>query len=515
MPRIPLVLLCLVNTLAGCTMLGPDFVRPQAPEESSWLNEGAIITNRPPVPVEWWKVFNDPVLDRLIQAASAQNLDLQVAGLRIMEARAQLGIAVGLQYPQLQQANGSATRVSLSENAPNFNPSLEDNFTSYQAGFDASWEVDFWGRFRRGIQAADANLEGSVADYDNAMVSLLAEVARTYIRIRTLEERLEIAHKNIEIQKESLRIAEVRSRHGATTELDVQQARSALANTEALVPATQGALRQAKNGLSILLGMPPGDLGGMLAGPGKIPVAPAEVAAGIPADLLRRRPDVRKAELLAAGQSALIGVAESNLYPRFSLLGSIGFQSSDTFDSSAGDLFDSNSLYYAVGPSFSWNILNYGRLTNNVRVQDARYQQAIVNYRSTVLAAYRETEDAMAGIIQAREESTYRQTAALAAGRATDMANIQYRKGSVDFQRVLDSERALVQQEELWLLARGDIALNLIAIYKSLGGGWEIREGHDFVSAENRRAMQRRTNWGTMLDTGSTANADPSAATAE
>jgi NodT family efflux transporter outer membrane factor (OMF) lipoprotein len=340
-------------------------------------------------------------------------------------------------------------------------------------------------------------------------------VARTYIRIRTLEERLEIADRNIAIQKESLRIAEVRFRHGATTELDVQQARSALANTEALVPATHGALRQAKNGLSILLGLPPGDLGGMLAGPGKVPVAPAEMAAGIPADLLRRRPDVRKAELLAAGQSALIGVAESDLYPSFSLLGSIGFQSSDTFDSGASDLFDSKSLYYAVGPSFRWNILNYGRLTNNVRVQDARYQQAIVNYQNTVLAAYRETEDAMAGIIQAREESTFRQTSAQSAGRATEIANIQYRQGSVDFQRVLDSERTLVQQEELWLLARGDISLSLIAIYKSLGGGWELREGHNFVSAENRRAMQQRTDWGTMLDTGSAADKAPAAATAE
>ncbi|MDX1697144.1 MAG: TolC family protein, partial [Thiohalobacterales bacterium] len=425
---------------------------------------------------------------------------LQIAGLRILESRAQLGIATGNRYPQLQQVNASATAIELSENRPNAVPGIDDDYASYQAGFDAAWELDFWGRFRRGIEAAEAGLSASVADYDNALVSLTAEVARAYITIRTLEERLALAEANIELQQESLRVARVRFENGATTELDVQQATSNLADTRALVPILKRSLRQARNGLSILLGLPPSDLSGMLGGPGTIPVAPAELAAGVPADLLRRRPDVRAAEQQAASQSALVGVAQADLYPRFSLVGSIGFQSSNTGSSSAGDLFDGDSLFYNAGPAFSWNILNYGRIRNNVRVQDARLQQALVNYRNTVLTAYREAEDAMVAFVESQRESEFRATSAQAAQRSTEIASIQYREGSVDFQRVIDAERFLVQQQDQWTSVRGDIALNMVALYKALGGGWELREGREFVSEENRNEMAERTSWGKLLD---------------
>jgi len=247
------------------------------------------------------------------------------------------------------------------------------------------------------------------------------------------------------------------------------------------------------------MGMPPAELTGILGEPGTIPVAPGQVAAGIPTELLRRRPDIRQAEMQAASQSALIGVAETELYPRFSLLGSIGFQTSNTGNSSASDMFDSDSLGYSVGPSFSWNILNYGRIRNNVRVQDARYQQTIVNYQDAVLTAYQEVEDAMVGFIKAREESGIRAEGAQAAKRATEISNIQYREGAVDFQRVIDSERTLVSQQDQWTQARGDISLNLIAMYKALGGGWELREGNNFISEENRKTMEERTNWGDLL----------------
>jgi outer membrane protein TolC len=220
---------------------------------------------------------------------------------------------------------------------------------------------------------------------------------------------------------------------------------------------------------------------------------------GIPAELLRRRPDIHQAELQAASQSALIGVAETDLYPSFSLFGSIGFQTSDTGNSSGSDLFDSDSLAYSVGPTFSWNILNYGRLKNNVRVQDARYQQTIVNYQNTVLTAYQEVEDAMVGFIQAQKEAAIREVGAQAAKRSTEIANLQYREGATDFQRVIDTERSLVVQQDLWTQARGDISLNIIALYKALGGGWELREGQDVISDENREAMKERTNWGDLL----------------
>jgi NodT family efflux transporter outer membrane factor (OMF) lipoprotein len=487
--------------MTGCTTLGPEFGRPDAAVEPAWLTRDNVLTAEPAEHAQWWKLFKDPVLDALIKTAHRQNLSLQIAGLRILESRAQLGIATGNRYPQVQQLNGAASAVELSRNSPNFFTTIDDEYTNYQAGFDAAWELDFWGRFRRGIEAAEASHSASVADYDNALVSLTAEVARVYVSIRTLEERLALAQANIALQEESLRVAQVRFDNGATTELDVQQARSNLADTQALVPVLLKSLRQAKNGLSVLLGMPPADLKDMLGElPGTIPVAPVQAAAGVPADLLRRRPDVRAAEMQAAARSAQVGVAQADLYPRFSLLGSIGFQSSDTGSSSAGDLFDSDSLFYSAGPAFSWNILNYGRIRNNVRVQDARLQQALVNYRNSVLTAYQEVEDAMVAFVQSQKESAYRATSAQAAGRSTEIASIQYREGSVDFQRVIDTERFLVAQQDQWTSTRGDIALNLIAMYKALGGGWEIREGRDFISDENISEMKERTNWGDLLN---------------
>ena len=486
--------------LGGCTSLGPDFVKPEVAEDHTWLEENKEISSAPQDQAEWWKIFNDPVLNVLINKAYNQNLPLQIAGLRIFEARAQLGIATGLQYPQTQLVGGLATANQISENSPNFDSQFDNRFMNYQTGFDAAWELDFWGRYRRGIESADTSLAATVADYDNALVSLTAEVARVYVNIRILEERLKIAHENIELQERSLHIASVRFRNGATTELDVVQAKTNLADTRARVPVLTRQLRQAGNALSILMGIPPAELTGILGEPGTIPVAPEQIAAGIPTELLRRRPDVRQAEMQAASQSALIGVAETELYPRFTLLGSIGFQASDTGGSSASDLFDSDSLGYSVGPAFSWNILNYGRLKNNVRVQDARYQQTIVNYQNTVLTAYQEVEDAMVGITQAREESRIRAEGAHAAKRSTEISNVQYREGSVDFQRVIDSERALVLQQDLWTQAHGDISLNIIAMYKALGGGWELREGHDFISEENRNTMEERTNWGDLLE---------------
>jgi NodT family efflux transporter outer membrane factor (OMF) lipoprotein len=490
------VSLFLLLAMVGCTTLGPDFKSPEAPIATSWQTKDATLAEDPSEQAEWWKLFNDPVLDTLILAAYQQNLPLQVAGLRIVEARAQLGIAVGNFFPQTQQARGSFDHNELSENRP-FGP--VENFRDIQIGFDAAWELDFWGRFRRSIESAEANLAFTVADYDNALVSLTSEVARVYVTIRTLEERLALARTNIALQQESLRIARVRFENGATSELDVQQATYNLADTQALVPVLLRSLRQAKNGLSILLGMPPADLREMLGGSGSIPDVPVTITTGIPADLLRRRPDIRQAEYLAATQSALIGVAKAELFPSFSLTGSIGFQTSDFASSSFSDLLDTESMFLSVGPSFRWNILNYGRIWNNVRVQDVRLQQSLMNYRNAVLIAYQEVEDAMVAFVQSQQESHFRGVSARAANRSAELANIQYREGSVSFQRVIDSERVLVAQQDQWVSTRGEIALNLIAMYKALGGGWEIREGHEFISNENRNEMEERTNWSNLL----------------
>ncbi len=491
--------LFLLVMMTGCITLGPDFTDPEAPIATSWQTKDASLSEKPREQVEWWKLFNDPALDTLIQMAYRQNLPLQVAGLRIVEARAQLGIAVGSLFPQTQQAFGAFDVVEQSKNQPGGTGS-DPNFRNVEIGFDAAWELDFWGRFRRGIESAKANLASNVADYDNALVSLTAEVARVYVTLQTAEERLILARANILLQQESLRIAKVRFDEGATSELDLQQATYNLADTRAGLVDVVRIIRQAKNALSILLGMPPTDLKEILGEEARIPVAPIITTTGIPADLLRRRPDIRQAAYLAATQSALIGVAKSELFPRFSLTGSIGLQTSDFASSNFSDLLDTDSMFLTVGPSFRWNILNYGRIWSNVRVQDARFQQSLVNYRNVVLIAYQEVEDARVAFVQSKRESHFRNLSSTAANRSVEISNIQYREGTVSFQRVVDSERQLVLQQDLWATSRGDIALNLIAMYKALGGGWEIRgEDQEFISNENRNEMEERTYWSDML----------------
>ncbi|MGD8619485.1 MAG: efflux transporter outer membrane subunit, partial [Gammaproteobacteria bacterium] len=441
---------------------------------------------------------NDPVLNTLIQQAYEQNLPLQVAGLRIMQARAQLGIAIGSQYPQVQEAAGSLSRVGLSENQPNFDPALDDSFWTANAGFNASWEPDFWGKFRRGVESASASLGTQVAAYDNALVSLTGEVASVYIQIRILEERLAVIRSNIEVQQRGYRLANTRYQEGATSALDPAQALTLLRNTQSQVPVLESQLRQAKHALSVLLGMPPRDLGDLL-GTGSIPDAPAEVAIGVPAELLRRRPDIRQAELRAAAQSAQIGFAEASLYPSFTLLGSIGYTTSDTGQSDMNDLFNTDSFGYNAGPSFSWPILNYGRLKNNVRVQDARFEELIVNYQNRVLEAAREVEDSLAGFLGAKAATGYLGDSVKSAQRAVELSLIQYREGAVDYQRVLDSQQTLLEQQDQYTNAQGNVVLNLVATYKALGGGWHIRAGQAFVPEARLNRMQKRTDWGELI----------------
>ena len=436
-------------------MLGPNFEKPEAPVRDAWQPlDSTTFSPASSDLAEWWTAFRDDTLNSLIDTAVRENLPLQIAGIRIFEARAQLGIAAGLQYPQFQQAGGSLAHVELSENAPHSSPLLDNSFRDADVGFDAAWELDIWGRFRRGVEAADANLLAEVAGYDDALVSLTAEVASAYVAIRTFEARLEIARENVAIQERSLEIATVRFEHGATTALDVEQAKTLLANTRASIPDFQIGLRQSQNALSILLGLPPGELAKFKTGEGEIPVAPVEIAIGIPAGLLRRRPDIRRAELQAAAQSALIGIAKADLYPQFSLIGSIGLRSSDTGVSDLGDLFDGDSLRAGFGPSFRWNILNYGRIKNAVRVEDARFQQAVVNYRNTVLRAAREVEDSLIAFVRGKQRVAFLGVSVEAARRSVDLALVQYRDGTVDYTRVLDSQTFLVGQGQLHGRAR-------------------------------------------------------------
>jgi len=451
---------------------------------------------------EWWKNFNDPALESLIQYAYENNPTLEIAGLRVYEGRAVLGIATGLRYPQVQQLQGSASNIQLSENAePVANlpaavaQGVDTSFSNYRLGFGAIWELDFWGRFRRIVEAADASLAARTAAYDAVLVSLTGEVSSAYMLLRTLEERLAVVRSNETIQQRGLEIAEVRFRNELTSELDTNQARVLLKNTQARIPRLQAALRQVENGLSLLLGMSPGGVRSIIGGHGSIPETPANIAVGVPADLLRRRPDIRQAEYLAATQSATIGIAKADLYPAFRLGGTIGYAADN-----GSDLVESDSLSSIAGISFGWKIFNYGRIKNHVRANDARFQQTLANYENAVLNAAREVENGQVAFLRSQEEVALLTEAAVAARRAVDLALIRYRDGLGNYTPVLLTQRSLLLQEDLLTDARGRLAGNLVGLYRSLGGGWQLREGNEFISDETRDTMQQRTNWGDLLD---------------
>jgi len=491
---------------AGCTTVGPDFVQPESPAITKWqAADGKVLLPDTTEQMRWWEAFGDPVLGKLVETAYRNNYGLKVAGLRVLEARAQLGIAVGYLYPQVQQLNGGVTYTAASKNAAN-TAGGDLYFREYNVGAGIGWELDFWGKYRRAIESADAALLASIAAYDNALVLLVAQVADTYVLIRTVEEQLRVAQDNVVLQQNSVRISEARFRGGDVDELDVLQARTQLLATQATLPQLDIALQQSRDALSVLLGQPPGGLAAYLGPtPGMIPAPPQALATGAPAELLRRRPDIRQAELAAAAQSAAVGVAAADLYPSFGLTGFLGVVAADgtnttrTGNSGPGQLFKSDSLTFIGGPYFSWNIFNYGRIRNNVRVQDARLQQALENYQGTVLNAVKEVEDNMVAFLRGREQEQILAQSEIAARRSLKIANVRYQEGYSDFQRVLDAQTALLKAQRDSVSARSATASSAIGIYRALGGGWEIRSGQDFVDSATKETMQRRTDWGDLL----------------
>jgi len=499
-------LIMLLFFIGGCAV-GPDYVKPTVTEPKQWIEENPKIKSESADISRWWEVFNDPVLDGLIDTAYKQNLPLRITGIRVLEARAQLGVATGTLYPQQQLGRGNFTYSSLSKSGANTTPGADFSFGTVGLGFDAAWELDFWGRFRRGVQSSFGNLDASIANYDDVLVTLTADVARTYVLIRTTAERLAIAQENVMIQNRSLQISEARFKGGVVTELDVQQAKSLLRDTESLIPRLQSSLRKFQNALAILLGVLPGEFDEILSKRRPIPAAPAEVTVGIPTDLLRRRPDIRLAERQLAAQGPRIGVAKASLYPHFTLFGSIGLSASNAALTAVGfpgggsysDLWNSDSIEFFGGAGFSWDIFNYGRIKNRVRVQDARFQQLIVNYKNTVLRAAQETEDARVSFLRTQDEVRFLSESVTAAKRSVELAMLQYREGLVDYQRVLDTQRFQAQEEDLLTSREGDVATSLISMYKALGGGWQIRVGNDFIPAATKEEMAKRTNWGKLF----------------
>ncbi len=495
-----LALVAIVFLSPACIKVGPDFVKPEAAVLTNWLEaDNKQITNEPVNYRDWWRVFNDPVLDRLIDTAYRQNLSLRIAGARVMEARAQVGIAVGNLFPQTQAVFGSLTynRISQHSTFSSFGSTLT-TYAQDQIGLNAAWEIDFWGRYRRGVESADAALFGTLADYDSALVSLTADVATYYILTMTLLQRIEIARQNIAAQQAALQLAQARFEGGTTTQLDVEQAITVLSNTLAFIPTLQTQLAQARNALAVLLGVPPFTGADILSGASAIPVPPALLAVGIPADLLRRRPDIRSAEYQAKAQGAQIGVAKADLFPAFSLNGTFDFLSTNV-GSRLRDMFRWSSREYVAGPAVQWNIFNYGRLTNNVRAQDARFQQLLIMYQNTVLTAQQEVENGLVSFLRGQEAATNLGRSAQAARRSYDLALAQYSEGTVDFTTVLTAEQSLLSVQDNLTTTLGNLATSVVSVYRALGGGWQLREGEELIPPDMKETMAKRTNWGALL----------------
>lgn len=473
--------------LSGCSVLGPDYQTPPVKEIEAWQNVSQHIfkDNQQATDYrQWWTQLQDPVLSALVEEVLRKNPDVRIAGLRILEAQAQLGIAESLLGPQVTQATGEFLGAGQTQNGRTTSGS------TYGGAFNLGWELDFWGKFQRGIESADASYFATLAQYDDVQVLMIAQVALFYVSIRTLEARLQIAKENARMQKRSLEITQLLFKSGNTAELDVQQAKTQYLGTLSGIPQLDTSLRQTQNALSTLLARAPGPLPEMAQLTGKIPQGQLALVAEMPADLLRRRPDVRVAERQLAAQSSLIGIAESELYPSITLLGTLGV------NVTGGD----EVFSWGVGPSLSWNLLDRGTLGNQILVQDARFQQLHERYRDAVFNAAREVDDAAIAYANGQTEITLLTQTGEAARRSLEIANTQYREGMADFQRVLDSQRALFSQQERLVNSRGTQMRDLITLYKALGGGWEQGRERALVTPEVEAQLRQRSDWAPLLD---------------
>lgn len=464
----------LCGVLAGCTSprqyfanhckVGPEYCQPCVEVAPDWIDaDDKRVLSDPAELAAWWTTFNDPVLNDLIAEAYSQNLSLREAGARVLEARHLRAIAIGQYFPQQQSLSGSYSYNKSTGTGPG------SRFSNWSDSFSLAWELDFWGRYRRAITAADADLDASIFDYGDVAVTLIADVAATYVDIRTIQARLELVRRNVDNQQRTYDIVQARFEEEAVSQIDVQQAKSSVAQTQAFVPQLEASLRLAQNQLCVLLGMPPEDITEML-GKGVIPDIPQQIALGIPAQTMLRRPDVRRAERQLAAQSELIGIAESDLYPHITLSGNAGV-SSRRIDR----LFTEGAFFASIGPSFRWDLLNYGRIVHNVGVQEARFLQLLNAYRQAVLVANLEAENAINQFLRSQERLDFQLEAAKAAGETNELILFSLAEGAVDYNRVFNVQNSKTQQEESAAVAKGQVAQNLIEIYRSLGGGWPMQ----------------------------------------
>ncbi|MGI9324863.1 MAG: efflux transporter outer membrane subunit [Pseudomonadales bacterium] len=451
--------------LSGCMTLGPDYEAPEVIVADDWHQE--LVGSSSADNSQWWATLGDSKLEELIARAASGNLSLRAAIARIDESERLLGIAKGERAPDV---NGSGA-YQRSKSVAGVLPFVDTIDEFSDAGASGSWELDFWGRVRRTVESAQASYEASVESFRDVQVILNAEVAGNYVLLRTLQERLRLANSNVDRQQETLKLVEARHRAELAPDLELEQARSNLATTQSAVPALMAAIRQTINNLSTLLGEQPGPLTSELLDPGPLPRSGDVLQAGIPADAVRMRPDVRRAERALAAQTARIGIARTALYPNFSLSGNFGYSAV------GGSLVDDDNENWAIGPVFFWNLFDGGRVRNQIAVEEARTEQALVAYEASVLEALRDTENSLVAYVYELERLGFLQRAVEAASTSADLVRKLYRSGLTDFQNVLDTERALFVQQDLYAISEGNVVQNLIATYRAMGGGWSAGAG--------------------------------------
>lgn len=457
-----------ILTFAGCITVGPDYERPNPALQGNWhhVPDPALVPGKTVIR-DWWAVFGDPTLTRLIEQAAENNLDLRLAVARVKESRARLGVVSGQWFPSLD----SAADVTRQRSSKNDAAGTETTFTRYAVGMDAGWELDLFGRISRSVEAASADLQAAEEDRTDVMVTMYAELARTYLAIRTYQARLVAANGNIVSQRQVLSLTRSRFKHGLSTDLDVAQAERVLASSEAEIPPLRIELSRAINTVAVLIGRAPGTPYEELSKVKPIPIPPDEITVGVPVDLLRQRPDIRRAERELAAQTARIGIATADLYPSLSLSGFFGLISVDS-----NDLLDAGSRAFTFGPSLRWNLFDGGRIRSRIKVEDARTEQALLRYEQTLLNALNEAENAFTTYIEQRIRLKALERSVDAARRTFKLATELYKEGLKDFQNVLDAQRSLFIYENQLAAARGDTAINLVRLYKALGGGWNPDE---------------------------------------
>lgn len=491
---LPLFACLLVN---GCMMVGPNYKEPKTSVAKHWTKQNKTVKETAIHDADWWSLFHDKNLTALIHNGYHNNLTAQIAGVHVLQARAQLAQSVGELYPQQQALMGNYNYNRIGGGS--LQTVLPPTFDTALLGFTANWEIDFWGKYRRAIQSSDATFLASMAAYDNALVTLTADIASVYTKIRTSQTLIKITEENIQLQKMSLKLTQSRYRAGQVSLLDVEQALTELAETEATLPSLVSGLQQQKDALAVLQGMTPDKVDNLLLKHHGIPKAPLNVAVGIPKKTLERRPDIYQARQEAIAQSAAIGAVKANLYPAFSLAGTFAFASNNIDGASVSDLLHWSNRTITAGPGFTWPILNYGQITNAVRAQDAVFQQALLKYLNLVLTAQQEVQDNITRYIEAKKAERFLTKASQSAVKATQLTIIRYREGEADYTTVLYAEQQQLRVQTSLVNAEGEVPQALIALYRALGGGWQIRKGNDIVPESIKNDMAARTNWGNLL----------------